>query len=88
MRTLLLIFASKMPKYADTGERGVKNGHILRTSFMDGPLLINNNDLQIKIVRTHADKGGGGSNMGKILRTSLMAYDVIVRPTLAYGATI
>ena len=37
MRTLLLIFARKRPKYADTGGGG-KNGQILRTSFMDGPL--------------------------------------------------
>ena len=33
MRTLLLICACKMTKYA---HRGVKNGQILRTSFMDG----------------------------------------------------
>ena len=39
-RTLLLIFACKRPKYADTGDRwrGSKIGQILQKSFMDGPL--------------------------------------------------
>ena len=42
MESLLLIFACKMPKYADTGGRGSKNGQVLRTSFMDqnGPLSV------------------------------------------------
>ena len=38
MRTILLIFACKRPKYADTGEGGSKIGQILQMSFMDGPL--------------------------------------------------
>ena len=38
MRTLLLIFTCKRPKYADIWGRGSKNGKILRTSFMNGPL--------------------------------------------------
>ena len=38
MWTLLLIFACKTPKYADTGE-GVKNGQILRTSFIGWPIM-------------------------------------------------
>ena len=29
MRTLLLIFSCKMPKYVDAGGRGTKNGQIL-----------------------------------------------------------
>ena len=39
MRTLLLIVAYKRAKYTETGGAGggVKNGKILRTSFMDGP---------------------------------------------------
>ena len=37
---LLLIFACKRPKYADTGEGGSKIGQILRTSFMNGALVI------------------------------------------------
>ena len=42
-RTLLLIFACKRPKYADTvhrGEGGSKIGQILRMSFMDGPIVM------------------------------------------------
>ena len=38
MRALLLIFACKRPKYADTGGKGLYNGQILRTSFKGGPL--------------------------------------------------
>ena len=38
MRTLLLIFACRMSKFADTGGGGSKNGQTLRTSLMDGPL--------------------------------------------------
>ena len=43
MRMLLLTLACKTnrSKYTDTGE-GVKNGKILRTSLMYGPLLIVN----------------------------------------------
>ena len=35
MASLLLIFACEMPKYADIGGRGSKNGQVFRTSFMD-----------------------------------------------------
>ena len=38
MWTLLLIFACKRSKYANTGGGGSKNGKILRTFFMDDPL--------------------------------------------------
>ena len=44
MRTLLLIFTCKRPKYADTGEEVKINGQNLRTSFMDGPLVIYRED--------------------------------------------
>ena len=32
-------FACKKPNFADVGGGGVKNGKILRTSFMDGPFV-------------------------------------------------
>ena len=41
MRTLLIMFASTRPKYAGEGG-GVNNGKILRTSFMDGPVVTTN----------------------------------------------
>ena len=63
-RTLLLIFACKRPKYADTGGGGSKIGQILRTSFMDGPLGHPENrgegGFAISEFRTKPDSGRGG----------------------------